>query len=94
MRIECGGYHDNVAVIQSAEFELRMGRVRKGLKVLDELEAHILRTGESKSVRYLLGNIEFYRNFVKRYGGFANYKPRRLDNLKSAARRLFALGGY
>ncbi len=61
MKLEFGGYRDNLEVLYFAERQIRLGRLREGLKLLRDLRNHIQQTADTKSERFLLPMSHFMR---------------------------------
>lgn len=55
---ELGLYRDNESAFAIALHKIRQGNRRRGYKILFELKEHIRKTGERKSVTWLLPQVE------------------------------------
>ena len=66
MEIELGDFNDKLEVFSTALCRVRNGSMKEGLRMLRELRDHIILTGESKSVGWLLPKVDIYlsRNSV------------------------------
>jgi hypothetical protein len=66
METELGDFNDNLEVFSTALCRVRNGFVKDGMRMLRELRDHIILTGESKSVEWLLPKLDIYlsRNSV------------------------------
>lgn len=60
--MELGDYNDNLEYLHSARSRILTGGIHEGLAMLYSLKTHIFRTGDPKSMVYLLPNIKFYED--------------------------------
>jgi len=60
MNIEFGDFNDNMEVFSTILCRMRNGSVEAGLRIFRELRNHIILTGESKSIEWLLPKLDLY----------------------------------
>ena len=64
-----GDYHDNEAAFRSGRWKIHHGLIEEGLELFRQLRSHIELTGDTKSLRYLIPNIDYYERYVSEFGG-------------------------
>ena len=52
--VECGDYHDNLSAFLTMQYAMQKGYRDEGLQKIEELRTQIIESGEAKSSKWLL----------------------------------------